>query len=188
VKAPLSAANLADSSAVRLARDDARSSSASKMMSFFLDAASPAAVRGEAMAETGLRREWDDDDDDKGLQGRDRRSGTGTLDAGEDRRGLTEERDVDAAAAEAMAERDMVPAAWKLEMERGFGGVGGERDGRLGKGRHFVVVEIMMDGRIVRAGFLLAFPRGRNPLVLSPKRKAARTRANFVFFRKTRPI
>ena len=122
MKAPLSAANLADSSAVRLASEAARSSSASKMMSFFLDAASPAAVRGAAMAETGLRGEWDDGDDDRSLHGRDRRSGAGTLDAGDDRRGLTEERDVDAAAAEATAERDMVTAAWKLEMERGFGG------------------------------------------------------------------
>jgi len=40
----------------------------------------------------------------------------------------------------------------------------------------------VMDGRIVGARFLLAFPRGRTPLVLPPKRKAARTWANFFFF------
>lgn len=55
-------------------------------------------------------------------------------------------------------------------------------DGRLGKNDHLVAVEIVMDGRIVGARFLLAFPRGRTPLVLPPKRKAARTWANFFFF------
>jgi hypothetical protein len=53
------------------------------MTSFFLDAAAPAAAaREEAMAETGLRGEWDGADDDRSLRGRDRGSGAGILYAG----------------------------------------------------------------------------------------------------------
>ena len=110
MKAPLSAANFADSSAVYLASDAARSSSASNMMSFFLEAVSPAA--GEAMAETGTSGEREGDDD-KSLLGRDRRRDDGSLSAEDDRRGLTEGRVVHAAVAEAAAEVDMLAAAWK---------------------------------------------------------------------------
>lgn len=119
VKAPLSAVNLADSSAARLASSAARSSSASNMISFFLDAASPAAA-WEATAETGARGEWDDDD--RSLQRRDRRSGAGTQVADEDRRGMKEEREVDAAAGVA------------LEAASGRGRDMVDRDGGVGNG------------------------------------------------------
>jgi hypothetical protein len=62
VKAPLWAANFAESSAAYLASDTARSSSASKMSRFFLDAAAGAApsvaiaaVEGGARAEERRR-------------------------------------------------------------------------------------------------------------------------------------
>jgi len=127
VKAPLSAANFADNSAVYLASDAARSSSASNMMSFFLEAVSPeAAAAGEAMAETGTSGEREGDDDES-LLGRDRRRDGGSLSADDDRRGLTEDRVAHAAVAEAAAEVGMLAAAWKLEMESRL--LVGERDG-----------------------------------------------------------
>lgn len=131
MKAPLSAANFADSSDVYLASDAARSSSASNMMSFFLEDVSPAAA-GEAMAETGTSGEREGDDD-KNLLGWDRRRDAGSLSAEDDRWGLTEDGVDNAAVAEAAAEVVMLAAAWKLEIERRFGGVGGKRDEPIGK-------------------------------------------------------
>lgn len=161
VKAPLSAASFADSSAVYLASDAARSSSASNMMSFFLEAVSPAA--GEAMAETGTSGEHEGDDD-KSLLGRDRRRDDGSLSAEEDdRRGLTEDRVVHAAVAEAAAVVDMLAAAWKWR-----GGLevvgGGKRRGRWGSNGHFVAVEIVMDGWVARTSSFWTFPRGHTVL------------------------
>lgn len=98
VKAPLSAANFAERSAVYLARDTARFSSASKMSRFLFDeaagaGAAPSVAIAAAGRRTGVVRA------EERRRGRDRRFRTGTRDAGgERRRGKRGGREEDAAA------------------------------------------------------------------------------------------
>ena len=93
VKAPLSAANFSERSAVYLASDTARSSSASKMSRSLFDEAAGAApsVAMAAAAGMGERAE-------ERRRGRDRGLLNGTLDAGGERRRVRGGREQDAAA------------------------------------------------------------------------------------------
>jgi hypothetical protein len=103
VKAPLWAANFAESSAAYLASDTARSSSASKMSRFFLDAAAGAAPSVAMAAAVGrsVRAE-------ERRRGRGRRVLNGTRDAGGERRRGRGRVEGDAAAeAESDMEVDM---------------------------------------------------------------------------------
>jgi hypothetical protein len=101
VKAPLSAANFSERSAVYLASDAARSSSASKMSRSLFDAAAGAAP-SVAMAATAGRRSVREEDR---RRGRDRRVLNGTRDAGGERRRQARGGREEDAAAE--AETDM---------------------------------------------------------------------------------
>lgn len=105
VKAPLSAANFSDSSAVYFARETARSSSESKMSSFFLDPASEAAP-SVAMAAAGTMGKEGEEEKIRGLDRILLRQISGTRDAGGNRRPVR--RGTKAAAAAAETEVDMV--------------------------------------------------------------------------------
>ena len=99
VKAPLSAANFAESSAVYLASDTARSSSASKMSRSLFDAAAGAAPSVAMAAVAGVRVRAEER-----RRGRDRRLLNGTLEAGGERKRVRGGREQDAVAE---AETDM---------------------------------------------------------------------------------
>jgi hypothetical protein len=88
VKAPLSAANFSDSSAVYFARETARSSSESKMSNFFLDPASEAvgAAPPVAMAAAGTMGKEGEEEKIRGLDLILLRQICGTRDAGGARR------------------------------------------------------------------------------------------------------
>lgn len=111
VKAPLSAANFPDSSAVYFARETARSSSESKMSSFFLDPASEAAGAAPSVAMAAARTMGKEGEEEK-IRGLDLillRQISGTRDAGGDRRPVR--RGTRAAAATVAAETE-VDMAW----------------------------------------------------------------------------
>lgn len=110
VKAPLSAANFSDSSAVYFARETARSSSESKTSSFFVDPASEAvgAAPSVDMAAAGRMRKEGEEEKRRGLDLILLRKISGTRDAGGELRLVRCGRRAAAATAAAETEVDML--------------------------------------------------------------------------------